>query len=124
MSTPVRTFPDLVRVSASSAVTFSPEPGMRRRVLAHNERMMLVEHHMEPGWVGTRHAHPHDQLVYVISGRLQFSCGQERFEVGAGDSFVVRGGMEHEARANEASVVLDVFTPVREDYLPASAGTP
>jgi quercetin dioxygenase-like cupin family protein len=113
-----RAFPDLMRVPASSAVTFSPEPGMQRRVLAHNERVMLVEHHMEPGWAGTRHAHPHDQLVYVISGRLHFSCGQERFEVGAGDSFVVRGGVEHEARAHEASVVLDVFTPVREDYLP------
>ena len=110
-------FPDLVRVSAQTARSFSPEPGMQRRILAHNERLMLVEHHMEPGWVGTRHAHPHDQLVYVLAGRLEFCCGEDRFEVAAGDSFVVRGGMEHEARAHEASVVLDVFTPVREDYL-------
>ena len=108
--------PELVRVP-SGTPSFSPEPGMQRRILAHNDRLMLVEHRMEPGWVGTRHAHPHDQLVYVISGRLRFSCGDTTFDVGGGDSFLVRGGVEHEARAHEASVVLDVFTPARQDYL-------
>jgi quercetin dioxygenase-like cupin family protein len=67
--------------------------------------------------VGTRHAHPHDQLVYIISGRLQFSCAGQTFEVGPGDSFVISGGVEHEARALAVSVVLDVFTPTRQDYL-------
>ena len=93
------------------------EPGLQRRILANNPQMMLVEHRMEPWWVGTRHSHPHDQLVYAISGRLQFGCGDQRFEVAAGDSFIVRGGVEHEARALAASVVLDVFTPTRLDYL-------
>jgi quercetin dioxygenase-like cupin family protein len=109
--------PDLMRVPAGEGQVFSPEPGLQRRILANNPQMMLVEHRMEPWWVGTRHSHPHDQLVYVISGRLQFGCGDQRFEVAAGDSFIVRGGVEHEARALAASVVLDVFTPTRSDYL-------
>jgi quercetin dioxygenase-like cupin family protein len=112
------TFPDVMRVSPSDAPFFSPEPGLLRRILAHNEKMMLVEHHMEATWVGARHSHPHDQMVYVIAGRLLFSCGGEQFEAGAGDSFILKGGIEHEARALEAAVVLDVFTPYREDYLP------
>jgi quercetin dioxygenase-like cupin family protein len=95
----------------------SPEPGLRRRVLAHDAKMMLVEHEMEVGWAGARHSHPHDQAVYVVEGRLRFSCGEESFEVGRGDSFIVKGGLEHQAWALEPSRVLDVFTPAREDYL-------
>ena len=111
-------FPDLMRVSALDASFFSPEPGLLRRILAHNENMMLVEHHMENTWVGARHSHPHDQMVYVIKGRLLFRCGDDEFEARAGDSFVLKGGIEHSASALEAAVVLDVFTPYREDYLP------
>jgi quercetin dioxygenase-like cupin family protein len=113
-------FPDLMQVpTAAPVATFSPEPGLTRRILAHNENMMLVEHHMEKGWAGARHSHPHDQLVYVVSGRLRFSCGSEEFEAGAGDSFILRGGIEHQGWALAPSVILDVFTPLREDYLPA-----
>ena len=111
-------FPDIMRVARGEGPVFSPEPGLERRVLAHNQNMMLVEHQMQVGWAGARHAHPHDQLVYVISGRLRFSCGDSTFEAGAGDSFILRGNIEHQAWALKPSVVLDVFTPYREDYLP------
>ncbi len=112
----------LVRhVAARDQCFFSAEPGLMRRILAHNPRLMLVEHRMEPGWVGARHHHPHDQLVYVVSGAIEVEAGGVRFTVRAGDSFVVRGGVEHQASANEAAVVLDVFTPTREDYLPRAS---
>jgi enamine deaminase RidA (YjgF/YER057c/UK114 family)/quercetin dioxygenase-like cupin family protein len=97
---------------------FSPEPGLKRHVLANNPELMLVEHHMEQGWEGTRHSHPHHQLVYVISGHLRVDCGGRTFEVRAGDSFIVDGGVEHQAWALAPSTVLDVFTPTRQDYLP------
>jgi quercetin dioxygenase-like cupin family protein len=106
------------RVSSHEVTSFSPEPGLDRKILAHNPKLMLVEHAMQAGWKGVRHSHPHDQLVYVVAGRLRMECGDESFEVVAGDSFVVNGGVEHQATALEASVVLDVFTPTREDYLP------
>ncbi len=105
------------RVAAEAHAFFSAEPGLMRRILAHNPRLMLVEHRMAPGWVGARHSHPHDQLVYVISGLIEVSAGEQRFSVRAGDSFVVKGGVEHQASAPEAAVVLDVFTPTRDDYL-------
>jgi quercetin dioxygenase-like cupin family protein len=106
------------RVASTRVDSFSPEPGLLRRIMAHNPNLMLVEHEMQAGWAGARHSHPHDQLVYVLRGRIRVSSGSEVFEASAGDSFVVDGGVEHQAWALEPSVVLDVFTPTREDYLP------
>lgn len=109
--------PALARAPAESGPPSSPEPGLRRRLLAHNPNLMLVRHEMEQGWAGTRHSHPHDQAVFVVSGHLRCSCGDQLFEVRTGDSFVVKGGVEHQAWALAPSVVLDVFTPARADYL-------
>ncbi len=95
---------------------FAPEEGMRRQVLAHNNQLMLVRHYFEKGWVGTRHSHPHTQLVYVVSGAIRAEMDGRVIEARAGDSFVVDGGVEHQASAIEVSEVLDVFTPAREDY--------
>ena len=96
----------------------SPEPGLQRQVLAYNPNLMLVRHQMEKDWRGTRHSHPHDQLVYIIRGRLRFTDESSTFEVATGDSFVVPGGVEHQASAMEESEVLDIFNPYREDYAP------
>ena len=103
-------------VERNNAKLFSPEKGLSRQVLAYSNELMLVRHLMEKGWIGARHSHPHEQLVYVISGHLRFSGGGSAFNVRTGDSFVVPGGMEHQASALEESEVLDVFTPYREDY--------
>jgi len=108
---------DLVVVNAADARTSEPEAGLVRRVGAYNNKLFLAEHRMEKGWVGARHSHPHEQLVYVVSGHLKVSVGDEEFEARTGDSFVVRGGVEHQASAMESSLVIDVFTPLREDYL-------
>jgi quercetin dioxygenase-like cupin family protein len=109
----------VVHVRALETPVFSPEPGLERRILAYSASLMLVEHRMRSGWVGTRHAHPEDQMVYVIKGRIGFRCGEQVFEASAGDSWVVKGGVEHSAWAPEEAVVLDVFTPYRADYLAA-----
>ena len=103
-------------VRTQEAQMFAPEAGMRRQVLAHNDELMLVRHYFEKGWVGARHSHPHHQLVYVVKGALHVEREGEIFAVFEGDSFVVDGGVEHQASALETSEVLDVFTPVREDY--------
>lgn len=100
---------------AETAITF-PEDGLSRQVLSFTTGMMLVRHQMHPGWKGARHSHPHEQMVYVIRGRLRFVRGEETFEAASGDSFVVPGGVEHEASAIEESEVLDFFVPFREDY--------
>jgi quercetin dioxygenase-like cupin family protein len=102
----------------ASAPTTAPEPGMIRQVAAFSAHLMLVKHQFKKGWVGAAHSHPHHQLVYVVSGAIQITAGGETQIARAGDSFVVDGGVEHQASALEDSEVLDVFTPVREDYVP------
>lgn len=104
------------RVTLAERPGYSPEPGLIRQVLAWNEKLMLVRHLMEAGWEGARHSHPHEQLVYIVRGHLRFMSGGSTFEAFTGDSFIVQGGVEHQASALEESEVLDVFTPAREDY--------
>jgi quercetin dioxygenase-like cupin family protein len=110
-------FPEIVVTLAKEVRQSTPEPGLTRLVGAYNETLFLAEHRMEKGWAGLRHSHPHEQMAYVVSGRLRITCGDAIFEISAGDSFVVRGGVEHQATALEPSVVIDVFTPIREDYI-------
>jgi quercetin dioxygenase-like cupin family protein len=107
--------PEMVEMS-SMRVSY-PEPGLERRIGAHNAKLLLAEHRMAKGWSGAAHSHPHDQIVYVVSGHLRVTAGEKTFEVRTGDSFVVDGGVAHQASALEESVVIDVFTPAREDYL-------
>lgn len=106
----------VVYVATNATPTSTPEPGMIRQVLAYNSKLMIVRHNFTAGWVGARHSHPHDQMVYVVSGRILFKAEGKQWEMGPGDSIVVDGSLEHEASALEASEVLDIFTPFREDY--------
>ncbi len=103
-------------VKTEDAKSSTPEPGMKRQVLAYNDQLMLVRHYLEQGWVGARHSHPHHQLLYVARGAIRLDVGGKLFDMRAGDSVVVDGGVEHQASAVESSEVLDVFTPLREDY--------
>ena len=96
----------------------APEPGLRRQVMSYTKDLMLVRHKMEKGWVGVKHQHPHEQMVYVVSGHLTFEHPGGKFEFRTGDSFIVPGNTDHQAAALEDSEVLDVFTPYREDYAP------
>ncbi len=112
-----RSFPDFIVVTNDAARASTPEPGLQRKVLAYNEKLFLAEHRMTKGWVGALHRHPHEQIVYVVRGHLKVTCGGKVVDVRGGDSFVVRGGVEHGASAVEESLVIDVFTPCREDYI-------
>jgi len=114
---PVISSPDWTVVTAAETKESAPEEGLIRRVGAYNDKLFLAEHRMEKGWVGTAHSHPHEQIVYVISGHLKVSCAGKTVDVRTGDSFVVRGGVEHQASAVETTHVIDVFTPCRSDYL-------
>ena len=114
---PASASPHWVVVRAAAAKESSPEPGLRRYVGAYNDKLFLAEHRMEKGWVGAAHSHPQEQIVYVISRHLRATCAGETADLRGGDSFVVQGGVEHQASALEATHVIDVFTPCRTDYL-------
>ena len=111
------TTPEFSYVLGGSVKTSTPEPGLTRRIGAYNDKLFLAEHRMAQGWTGARHSHPHEQIVYVVSGHLRVTCGDKTFEVCGGDSFVVKGDVEHQASALEESLVIDIFTPCRDDYI-------
>lgn len=107
----------VTKTRATEVPERSPEPGLFRKMLAQGPSLMLVEHRMLPGWDGARHSHPHEQLVLVLDGKLRVTCGDEpAFEAETGDSFVVPGGVPHQVSALTAARVVDVFTPLRDDY--------
>jgi quercetin dioxygenase-like cupin family protein len=108
--------PGVIYTATNATKTTNPEPGMIRQVLAYNPHLMLVRHTFEKGWKGARHSHPHHQMVYVVRGHIIFQAEGKSWEMRAGDSIVVEGGVEHEASAVEGSEVLDVFTPYRKEY--------
>ena len=93
--------------------------GSTRRVLAWNDDLMAAEVAFETGAVGKLHTHPHTQCSYVLSGKFVYTVEDESATIGPGDSVVVPGGAVHGTECLEAGVLLDVFTPVRRDFLGA-----
>ncbi|MBB6731563.1 cupin domain-containing protein [Cohnella zeiphila] len=95
-----------------------PFQGVERRVLAYNDKLMLVEHLLAEGSNFPAHSHYHEQIFYILEGRVKVLCEDTEYEVKAGGSFVIPGGREHSVHAMEDTVSLDIFTPAREEYMP------
>ncbi|CAN2039727.1 hypothetical protein GMMP15_1390001 [Candidatus Magnetomoraceae bacterium gMMP-15] len=64
------------------------------------------------------HSHPHEQTGYLVSGHICLSIGSKEYDVVPGDSWCILSNVEHSAEILEDSVAIEVFSPVREDYLP------
>jgi quercetin dioxygenase-like cupin family protein len=105
--------------SHAATVSVPMLPGVERRTLVHGERTLLAEFALKKGFAIPRHSHPHEQTGYLVSGRLRFTAGDEVAEAGPGDGWCVAGGGEDGGDILEDSIVIEVFSPVREDYLPA-----
>jgi quercetin dioxygenase-like cupin family protein len=87
-----------------------------RRVLSADKEM-VVWWSMKAGVHAAAHAHPHEQVFWVLKGRMDFRLGSERRTCHPGDLGVIPGGVEHEAWFPEDTEVVDIFTPPREDFL-------
>ncbi len=92
-------------------------PGVTRRVLAYADQLMCVENFFEKGAVGSLHSHPHTQITYVVSGAFEFTIGDQTKVVRAGDSLLKEDGVRHGCVCLEEGILLDIFTPAREDFL-------
>ena len=92
-------------------------PGVIRKVLAYCDAMMCVENEFEEGAVGAMHSHPHTQVTYVAEGRFRFTIGEEVKEVGKGDTLCKQNGIQHGCTCLEKGVLVDFFTPMREDFV-------
>ena len=104
-------------VSSSDAAFTELGGGTRRRVLAHNGEMMAVEVSFDAGAVGSDHSHPHTQISYVLSGEFTYHIEGETRRMLPGDSIVVDGGKVHGCACVKAGTLLDIFAPMREDFV-------
>lgn len=87
------------------------------RKIVTGEKEMVVFWRMQAGAHAAAHRHPHEQVFWVISGKMDFRLADERRSCGPGDVGVIPGGVEHEAWFPEDTEVVDVFSPPREDFL-------
>ncbi|MBQ6248825.1 MAG: cupin domain-containing protein [Oscillospiraceae bacterium] len=91
--------------------------GVTRRILAYTDGLMCVENDFAAGAVGTLHSHPHTQITYVVSGKFAFSIDGEKRVVTAGDTLLKEDGVIHGCTCLESGKLLDIFTPMREDFV-------
>lgn len=104
------------KVRASEVEPVEMLPGIRRRTLAYGERLMVTQFLISKGTELPAHSHPHEQISYIVSGELEMRVGGQRYRLQPGDSILLPGGMEHSALALQDVVVIDTFSPPREEY--------
>jgi len=91
---------------------------IERKTLVHGRKTLMCEFRLQEGAVIPTHSHRHEQTGYLAAGRLELTIGDEIYQVAPGDSWCIAGRVEHSVFAIDNSLALEVFSPVREDYLP------
>lgn len=95
-----------------------PLPGIHQKTLIWGENTLMAEFLLKKGSLLPAHSHMHEQTGYLVGGHLTLIIGGERFDVLPGDSWNIPGDTEHSAEIHEDSIAIEIFCPVREDYLP------
>lgn len=93
-------------------------PGVCMKALTYGQNSLLCEFHLKQGAVIPAHQHSQEQTGYLVRGSLRFIGDEGDAVVEAGHSWNFKGGVAHGAEALVDSVVVEVFSPVRQDYLP------
>ncbi|SDY93718.1 Cupin domain-containing protein [Evansella caseinilytica] len=93
------------------------DDGVSRKIHPPGKNVMMAEVKFAAGAAGAAHSHPHEQLTYCLQGKLEFTVGSRKIILLPGESLVIPGGTIHGAIALEPSILIDIFTPLREDML-------
>ena len=91
--------------------------GVERKTLTRGKRMLLVEFSFRAGATVPEHKHLHEQTGYLCRGSGKLWIGDDAFELLPGSSWSIPPDAPHKAEFFEDSVAIDIFSPVREDYL-------
>lgn len=91
--------------------------GVRRKILAYNDRLMVVRVEFEKDSIGPLHEHYHSQITHVEAGLFEVEIMGEKQVLGAGDAFYIPPHSLHGCRCLERGVLIDVFSPMREDFI-------
>ena len=91
--------------------------GLKRKVLAYHENLMMVEVCFEEGAVGEIHSHPHEQITYVLEGEFEFNIDGKKQIVKTGDSMFKESNVLHGTICLKKGRLLDVFSSHRKEFL-------
>lgn len=91
--------------------------GVKRKILAYGDQLMAVEVHFQKDAVGQLHSHPHTQLSYVLEGEFEFEIDGIKNIVKKGDTLYKMPNLVHGCKCTKEGVLLDIFTPCREDFI-------
>ncbi|HBL77266.1 MAG: cupin [Bacteroidetes bacterium GWF2_42_66] len=91
--------------------------GVSRQIFGYDKTIMMVKVKFEQGAVGYKHQHPHVQTTFVAAGKFELSIGDETKIIETGDGFYVEPNKIHGVVCLEAGMLIDVFSPMREDFL-------
>ena len=91
--------------------------GLKRKIMGYDDKIMLVKVHFEVGAIGQMHEHYHSQVTYVESGSFDVTIDGVTKTLKRGDSFYIPPHKMHGAVCTEAGVLIDVFSPIREDFM-------
>jgi quercetin dioxygenase-like cupin family protein len=115
----MKSAPVAAQVCRAGPVGYVPAlPGIRRKTMVHGPNTLLAEFTLAKDAVIPLHRHPQEQTGYLVSGHLRFTIAGVAYDLHPGASWMIPGNVEHGVRVPEDSVVIEVFSPVREDYLP------
>ncbi len=92
--------------------------GIELTPLVHGEKTLMGRFKIAKGSAIPAHFHPHEQTGFMVSGKVRFNVDGKQTDVEAGDSWCLPGNVEHSAEALEDSIIIEVFSPVRDEYLP------
>lgn len=90
---------------------------VRRKIMAYDEKLMVVKVEFEEGGVGSLHKHYHSQITHIESGVFEIEVNGEKKILKAGDCFYIPPNTIHGAVCNQKGVLIDVFSPMREDFI-------
>ncbi|MCA1792288.1 MAG: cupin domain-containing protein [Desulfotignum sp.] len=93
-------------------------PGIQIKTLVYGENTLLSQFKLAKGHALPLHSHPHEQTGYLVTGRLKMTIGPDTFDAAPGDSWCIPGDTTHSAEVLEDAIAIEVFSPVREEYLP------
>ncbi|MGE4214359.1 MAG: cupin domain-containing protein [Anaerotignaceae bacterium] len=104
-------------VTGKEIIAKEVSPGIFRKILTYNDKLMVCEFLIKKGAVLKEHHHINLQNTYVISGKLEFSVNGETRVVTDGDSILMEEDAPHSVVGLEDTRVIDVFSPMRKDFL-------
>lgn len=91
--------------------------GLTRQIMGYDDKIMLVKVHFKVGAVGQLHQHYHSQTTYIESGKFDVTIADETKSLKSGDCFYIPPHTMHGAICREEGILIDVFSPIREDFM-------